>query len=71
MKIGELVNGLYYMITNEQREFFKNLRESGPVSRHELDERSQRLAEEMSGLGIIEREYDEKTETVIYKPFSK
>lgn len=70
MKIAELVNGYYYMITNEQREFFKQLLE-GDKQRNDLDERQQRLAEEMTGMGIIDREYDEKTKSVIYKVFTK
>lgn len=70
MKIAELVNGYYYMITNEQREFFKQLLE-GDKQRTDLDERQQRLAEEMTGMGIIDREYDEKTKSVIYKVFTK
>lgn len=70
MKIAELVNGYYYMITNEQREFFKQLLECDK-QRNDLDERQQRLAEEMTGMGIIDREYDEKTKSVIYKVFTK
>ena len=70
MKIVELVNGYYYMITNEQRTFFHKLLE-GEKARDELDEREQRLAEEMTGLGIIDREYNDKEEKVIYKAFTK
>lgn len=70
MKIAELVNGYYYMITNEQREFFKQLLE-GDKQRSDLTERDQRIAEEMTGIGIINREYNEQTKTVVYKVFEK
>lgn len=66
MKIAELVNGYYYMITNEQQSFIVQLREKDLV-RSELDERQLRLAEEMHSLGIIDREYNDETETVTYK----
>lgn len=67
MKIGELVTGLRYMVTNEQREFIKMLKEHIKISRYELDERHQRLAEEMTKIGLIDRIYDEEAETVVYK----
>lgn len=67
MKIGELVTGLRYMVTNEQREFIKMLKEHIKISRYELDERNQRLAEEMTKIGLIDRIYDEEAETVVYK----
>ena len=70
MKIAELVNGYYYMITNEQRAFFNQLLE-GDKAREELNEREQKLAEEMSGLGIIDREYNDQEKKVIYKVFTK
>ena len=70
MKIAELVNGYYYMITNEQRAFFNQLLE-GDKARDELNEREQKLAEEMSGLGIIDREYNDQEKKVIYKVFTK
>lgn len=70
MKLGELVDGMLYMVTNEQRELFTRLRESD-INRIDLDERSQELAEQMTKAGLIDRNYDEKTEAIIYKLFSK
>jgi hypothetical protein len=70
MRICELVNGYYYMITNEQKEFFDILKGNDKY-REELTERQQRLAEEMTGLGIINREYDEEGKKVIYRIFER
>lgn len=70
MKLGELVNGMLYMVTNEQRNFFNQLKESD-LSRVDLDERTREMAEQMCRAGLIDRNYDEKTESVIYKLFSK
>lgn len=67
MKVSELVTGLRYMVTNEQREFIKLLKEHNILSRYDLDERNQRLAEEMTKIGLIDRIYDEETETIVYK----
>lgn len=70
MKLGELVNGMLYMVTNEQRNFFNQLKESD-LCRVDLDERTREMAEQMCRAGLIDRNYDEKTESVIYKLFSK
>jgi hypothetical protein len=67
MKIAELVTGLRYMVTNEQRDFIRLLKEHDSISRYDLDERNQRLAEEMTKIGLINRIYNEETETVVYK----
>ena len=66
MKIGELVDGKFFMITNEQHAFFKQLQEQNLI-RDQLSDREQRLAEEMTSLGIIDREYDDEAKQVIYK----
>lgn len=66
MKIAELVNGLRYMVTNEQREFFNFVKTNSEVNRHELTERQQKLAEELSRAGILNRTYNEESETVTY-----
>ena len=71
MKIGELVSGLKYMVTNEQREVFTLLKQQKEIPRAELDERQHRLAEQMSSQGLIDRIYNEETETVSYKLFNK
>lgn len=71
MRIGELASGLRYMITNEQREIFRLLKDHDELARHQLDERHQRLAEEMTKLGLIKRIYNEEKETVSYKLFSR
>jgi hypothetical protein len=67
MKVSELVTGLGYMITNEQRAFIHLLKKQDIVNRHDLEERQQRLAEEMTKNGIIDRFYNEETKTVFYK----
>ena len=66
MKIGELVNGLRYMMTNEQRAFFEMLKELDGVAVNELDQRSQRLAEEMTSIGLIDRQYNEESQETKY-----
>lgn len=66
MRIGELDNGLRYMMTNEQRAFFEMLKELEGVTVNELDERSQRLAEEMTSLGLIDRQYNEEAKETKY-----
>jgi len=71
MKIGELVSGLKYMVTNEQREVFNLLKQNKEIPRIELDERQNRLAEQMSSQGLIDRIYNEETKTVSYKLFNK
>jgi hypothetical protein len=71
MKIGELVSGLKYMVTNEQRDVFNLLKQNKEIPRTELDERQHRLAEQMSSQGLIDRIYNEETETVSYKLFNK
>jgi hypothetical protein len=71
MKIAELVTGLRYMVTNEQRDFIRLLKEHDSISRYDLDERNQRLAEEMTKIGLINRIYNEETETVVYKLYTR
>lgn len=72
MKISQLVDGYYFMVTNEQQELVRHLKEhNGVLTRHELTERHQYIAEELTRLGIINRDYDEETQTVIYKLFKK
>jgi hypothetical protein len=66
MKIAELVTGLRYMVTNEQREFISFLKNSNSISRHELSERQQKLAEELTRAGILDRIYNEESETISY-----
>lgn len=66
MRIGELETGLRYMVTNEQRAFFEMLKELNEVATSELDERSKQLAEEMTSLGLINRQYDEETKETKY-----
>jgi hypothetical protein len=71
MKIGELFNGLRIMITNEQKDLIDALKESEIIAREDLDERQQRLAEQMTGLGLIDRVYDDQTESIVYRLFRR
>ena len=71
MKIVELASGIKTMITNEQQELVKLIKEHNQVSRTDLDERKQRLAEQMTGLGLLDRIYDEEQQAIIYKLFSR
>lgn len=71
MKIGELFNGLRIMITNEQKDLIDALKESELIAREDLDERQQHLAEQMTGLGLIDRVYDDQTESIVYKLFRR
>lgn len=65
MKIGELVNGLRYMVTNEQRQLINKLKEHS-IERHNLEEREQYVAEQMTKSGLINRNYNEESQTVVY-----
>jgi hypothetical protein len=71
MKIAELVNGLRYMMTNEQREMVNLLKKEKTLPRADLEERQQRLAEQMTSMGLIDRIYDENSKTVAYKLHTK
>lgn len=71
MRIGELVSGLRCMITNEQRAIFELLKETDRISRSELDERSLRLAEEMTSQGLIDRLVNEENNEVFYCLFKR
>lgn len=71
MKIAELANGLRYMMTCEQKEIVDFLKKNQIINRYEMNERQQRLAEQMTSIGIIDRVYDEETKTVNYKLFNK
>ena len=71
MKIVELASGIKTMITNEQQELVKEIKESTQISREDLDERKQKLAEQMTGLGLLDRIYDEENQAIIYKLFSR
>jgi hypothetical protein len=69
--MGELFNGLRCMITNEQRGFFETLKELQSVTNDDLDERSQRLAEELTSLGLIKRQYNEENKEIRYSLFQR
>jgi hypothetical protein len=71
MKIVELASGIKTMITNEQQELVKQIKESTQISREDLDERKQKLAEQMTSLGLLDRIYDEEKQAIIYKLFSR
>ena len=71
MKIAELASGIKIMITNEQQELVKLIKEHNQISRTDLDERKQKLAEDMTGLGLLDRIYDEENQAIIYKLFSR
>ena len=71
MKIVELASGIKTMITNEQQELVKLVREQTQISRTDLDERKQKIAEQMTGLGLLDRIYDEENQAIIYKLFSR
>lgn len=71
MKIVELASGIKTMITNEQQELVKMVKEQNQVARTDLDERKQKIAEQMTGLGLLDRIYDEENQAIIYKLFSR
>ena len=71
MKIVELASGIKTMITNEQQELVKLVKESTQICREDLDERNQKIAEQMTGLGLLDRIYDEEKQAIIYKLFSR
>jgi membrane protease subunit (stomatin/prohibitin family) len=71
MKIVELASGIKTMITNEQQELVKLVKEQTQISRTDLDERKQKLAEQMTSLGLLDRIYDEENQAIIYKLFSR
>lgn len=71
MKIAELFNGLRYMLTREQKEVIDLIKEHKSIDRAELSERHQRLAEQMTSQGIIDRTYDEDTQAVAYKLYNR
>ena len=71
MKIVELASGLKTMITNEQQELVKLVREHSQIDRCDLDERKQKIAEQMTGLGLLDRIYDEEKQAIIYKLFNR
>lgn len=71
MKIVELASGIKTMITNEQQELVKFIKEHSQIARTDLDERKQKLAEQMTGLGLLDRIYDEENQAIIYKLFSR
>ena len=71
MKIVELASGIKTMITNEQQELVKLIKEHNQIDRTDLDERKQKLAEQMTGLGLLDRIYDEEKQAIIYKLFSR
>jgi hypothetical protein len=71
MKIVELASGIKTMITNEQQELVKLIKEHNQIDRTDLDERKQKLAEQMTGLGLLDRIYDEENQAIIYKLFSR
>jgi len=71
MKIAELVTGLRYMMTNEQRELFNMVKEQENLPRHSLNERQQEVLEQMSRSGLVDRIYDEESQIVSYKLFQR
>jgi hypothetical protein len=71
MKIVELASGIKTMITNEQQELVKLVKEANQIARTDLDERKQKIAEQMTGLGLLDRIYDEENQAIIYKLFSR
>lgn len=71
MKIVELASGIKTMITNEQQELVKLVKEHNQIDRTDLDERKQKIAEQMTGLGLLDRIYDEENQAIIYKLFSR
>ncbi len=71
MKIVELFTGLRYMMTNEQKEMIALLKKEHTIPRSKLEERQQVLAERMTSLGLIDRIYDENSQTVAYKLYTR
>jgi hypothetical protein len=71
MKIAELVSGLRYMMTNEQREILDLLKKEKTLSRVNMQDRQMQLAEQMSSMGLIDRIYDENSKEVSYQLYNK
>lgn len=71
MKIAELVNGLRYMVTREQQELINLLKEQQVLDRYDLDERQQEVVEQMTRSGLVNRIYNEESQTVSYKLFHR
>lgn len=71
MKIAELVNGLRYMVTREQQELINLLKEQQVLNRYDLDERQQEVVEQMTRSGLVNRIYNEESQTVSYKLFHR
>ena len=71
MRIGELVTGLRYMVTNEQRSVFDLLKEMGELDRKQLDERTMQLADQMHSQGLINRQFNEETQEIKYSLYKR
>jgi hypothetical protein len=71
MRIGELVTGLRYMTTNEQRGIFELLKEMKSVTPEQLDERAQQVAHEMHTMGLIDRQINEDTQEITYRLYKR
>lgn len=71
MRIGELVTGLRYMVTNEQRTIFEMLKEVNSLTADSLDERTCRVAEQMHSQGLIDRQFNEETKEISYCLFKR
>jgi hypothetical protein len=67
MKIAELASGLKTVLTNEQLDLIRLLKQNNNTLKHEdLTERGAYIAEELTSRGLIEREQDQD-EKVYYK----
>lgn len=67
MKIAELASGLKTVLTNEQLDLIRAIKENNNVlQKDDLTERGEFIAEELTSRGLIEREQDQD-EKVYYK----
>lgn len=67
MKIAELASGLKTVLTNEQLDLIRLLKQNNNVLQHDdLTERGAYIAEELTSRGLIDREQDQD-EKVYYK----
>lgn len=60
MKIAELASGLKTVLTNEQLDLIRAIKENNNVlQKDDLTERGEFIAEELTSRGLIEREQDQ------------
>jgi hypothetical protein len=66
MRFAELANGLKTVLTNEQLDLIRLIKQYEVLGYDQLSERGAYIAEELTSRGLIEREQDQD-EKVYYK----